>query len=217
MIVHPDFLDHWKTKKLVELLEDPGAPLLILRLWAYCQKSKKSVFEKMDPFRLKSVCHAQIDGDKLMQILTECGFVRIEEGQFVVHDWEQVNRSLFSSWNNGRLGGRPETHGKPSGNPQQTHGKPAPRARVREEDKIRAGYPVGFQKVNPGDQPAGNLASPETGKEEKPDPANVAKFGADVTRMASKPRKSSQCRSSEPWSSTQDWPANLMARATIDA
>jgi hypothetical protein len=200
MIVHPDFLDHWKTKKLVEHLSDPAAPLVVLRLWAYCQVQKKSVFQNMDAFRLKSVCHCPISGEKLMAALIECGFVRIEENAFIVHDWEQVNRMLISAWANGKRGGDPAKFRQPTGSrsaprsPTQS-GSPPSRARVREEDKIRAGYPVGSTQKESDTEPAEDLALPERGEEarlyeikdgEKPDPANVKKFGGLMGDLAKK-------------------------------
>jgi hypothetical protein len=40
MIVDPDFLDHWRTRMLVDALQDECAPMYIIRVWAHCQQRR---------------------------------------------------------------------------------------------------------------------------------------------------------------------------------
>lgn len=128
MIVEPDFLDHWKTRLLIELTQNPAAPLMILRLWAHCQHRKKWKFDLLDNDSLRAICHATMDGTQLLIVLTKARFVEKIGALLVVHDWEKANRSLISAWKNGSKGGRPlklpqnrqDTDRKPTANRQLT-------------------------------------------------------------------------------------------------
>lgn len=158
MIVSPDFLNHWKTEHLITLTGDEAAPLMLIRLWGHCQQRKRWEFE-LNPTVLKSICKSKCSGDELLSILKECGFIDVEDQSFRVHDWEEVNASLISSWSNGKKGGRPLSVKKPMGYPQDTHGvtqkEPEDNLLItdkRREDKIR------LEKINTGaGKPAGNL------------------------------------------------------------
>lgn len=173
MIVHPDFLEHWKTKTLIELTGDPAAPLMILRIWAHCQRQKKSVFETLN---LKSICHTKMATDELQKHMVEVGFLELgENSEIIVHDWEDVNRLLRASWNNGKKGGNPSQFRdkrRPTGNPRDTHRHPVG-YKSTEEDKIRVGYPRADARLGTHSEPA--VAGSAEGK--KGDPANVKKFG----------------------------------------
>jgi hypothetical protein len=127
MIVQPDFLDHWKTVLLVELLGDKLAPLYVIRLWAHCQNRKTNRFPKGNPAMLKAVCKAtDHDAIKFESAMADSGYIVFEGDEFIAHDWDEINASLISSWKNGKKGGRPkknnppETHGIPVGNPDET-------------------------------------------------------------------------------------------------
>jgi hypothetical protein len=120
MIVEPDFLDHWKTRQLVEVTADPASPLLVLRLWAHCQHRKTSRFPGLTDAALSAICRWKQKPEQLRAILIETGFITYENGSIVVHDWEVTNRILVSAWTNGRFGGRPRKK-KPTGIPT---GKP---------------------------------------------------------------------------------------------
>ncbi len=135
MIVEPDFLDHWKTRLLVQRTNDESAPLMILRLWAHCQSRKKWKFENMTDEVLVAICRAKPTGypqvsagsNGLRSILIDCGFARGDNGTFAVHDWEVTNKSLINSWNNGSKGGRPRKNPRVRvGKPTVTHGQPTP-------------------------------------------------------------------------------------------
>jgi len=126
MIVQPDFLDHWKTRLLIETLNDPCAPLYLIRLWAHCQNRKTHRFALGSFGKIKAICHAPQNCEIFSNALHECGFIRIEGDEFIAHDWENVNASLIAAWDNGKRGGRPKgknprvTHGEPKSNPDET-------------------------------------------------------------------------------------------------
>jgi len=108
MIVEPDFLDHWKTRLLVRLLNTETAPIHVLRLWAHCQSRKTDRFTGWLPEVLSSVCRwdgdAQLFWNSMLQTYCE-----IDQNELVVHGWADVNASLISAWNNGKKGGRPKS------------------------------------------------------------------------------------------------------------
>lgn len=121
VIVEPDFLTHWKTRTLVRLLDNEAAPLCVIALWAHCQLRKTDRLRKVDSFQLASICgYPFADADKFIEAMTTCGFIEIEDGEIVAHDFAQTNAKLFSNWENGRLGGRPsKTHSEPNDNPKK--------------------------------------------------------------------------------------------------
>ena len=55
MIVDPDFFDHWRTRMVADMLQDPLAPVYIMRLWAHCQNRKSDVFD-IPAAGLKALC-----------------------------------------------------------------------------------------------------------------------------------------------------------------
>lgn len=128
MIVDPDFLDHWKTRTLVGLLgNDELAPLYVIRIWAHCQNRRQDRFQGMSALALVALCRfTGSDPQAFERALTDSGFISREGDTLIVNGWHEKNASLFASWTNGKLGGRPKTHGK-------THGPPD----KRREEKIR--------------------------------------------------------------------------------
>jgi len=138
MIVQPDFLDHWKTRLLVDLLDDESAPLYVIRLWAHCQNRKTHVIPNGNPNITKAICKASCHGaEKFHSAMIEAGFIAIKNGELVAHDWNSINSTLVRNWANGKLGGRPRkenptvTQPEPKDNPQVTQPKP------RREEKSR--------------------------------------------------------------------------------
>jgi hypothetical protein len=137
MIVKPDFVDHRKTLKLIELCGgDESAPLCVVRLWAYCEINRTNTFENLPDLKLKSICTGKnswqnhkhschngrffrrVSAATLKQILLSCRFIRQEGDTLIVHDWDVINARLIASWHNGSRGGRPpktETHRFSSG------------------------------------------------------------------------------------------------------
>lgn len=143
MIVDPDFLDHWRTRMVVDALDDEMAPMYIMRLWAHCQ-ARKSDRHAMPPAGLKAQCRAPHDAAAFEQALTDAGFVQREGGTVLVLGWADQNASLLAAWENGSKGGRPTKKPKqnprvsepePTGNPAVTHGEP--NANPGETDKSR--------------------------------------------------------------------------------
>jgi hypothetical protein len=142
VIVDPDFFDHWRTRMVVDALQDEMAPVYIMRLWAHCQ-TRKSDRHTMPPAGLKAQCRAPHDAATFEQALIEAGFVERNGQEICVSGWAEQNASLIAAWENGGKGGRPkkptgnptETHGKPIGNPAVTQGEP--NANPDETDKSR--------------------------------------------------------------------------------
>jgi len=114
MIIEPDFLDHWKTRLLMRLLETDSAPNYVIRLWSHCQTRKTNIFPEWSPVILSSVCRWPGDADLFWSAMLQT-FCRVEDGHLVAHQWDEVNAGLIASWSNGSLGGRPK---KPTGNPR---------------------------------------------------------------------------------------------------
>lgn len=131
MIVDPDFVDHWKTRTLVALLDDDeAAPVYVIRLWAHCQNRRTWIFELPAP-ALKAICRFPGDAQKFELAMAECGFVARNGVEISIVGWEIYNASLIAAWANGGKGGRPakpkkdidsETQGKPTGNPPVNQG-----------------------------------------------------------------------------------------------
>jgi hypothetical protein len=132
VIVDPDFLEHWRTRMLVDTLGDEFAPFYLLRLWGHCQTRKAVRFE-IPAAGLKGLCKASCDGATLEAVLIEAGYIA-RDGAFIeVLKWAEQNASLIAAWENGSKGGRPTkkpsqnprvTGSEPSGNPAVTQGEP---------------------------------------------------------------------------------------------
>jgi hypothetical protein len=114
MIVQPDFVDHWKTRLLVQLTGDSSAPLALLRLWGYCQTSRKSFFPDMTPAQLASVCHWGDRKPACHVALVKCRFLDKLSPGYAVHQWNEFNAKLLANWENGKLGGRPKRDENPN-------------------------------------------------------------------------------------------------------
>jgi hypothetical protein len=125
MIVQPDFLTHWKTRKLCSRLKEKQAPLYVIRLWALCQTSKRDVIPA-DHETLAAICEYEGDSERLLLAMVDCGFLEPEiDGQHVVHGWSDVNQRLIHNWTAGLHGGRPKvTKEKPKENPRVSQTKP---------------------------------------------------------------------------------------------
>lgn len=143
MIVDPDFLDHWRTRMVVDALDgDEFAPFYLLRLWAHCQSRKATRFD-IPAAGLKGLCKATCDAAKLEAVLIEAGFIARDGAHIEVLKWAEKNASLIAAWENGSKGGRPSKpnqnqrvmDGKPKGNPAGTQDKPS--ANPDETDKSR--------------------------------------------------------------------------------
>jgi hypothetical protein len=125
MIVKPDFLDHWKTRLLIQITGDESAPLAVLRGWAYCQLSRRWKFPKMSPAQLAAVCHWGDRKPECHKALLEAGFLDNVKVGFNFHSWHIENAQLIQKWDCGKKGGRPKHKMKPTANrPVFNKGKP---------------------------------------------------------------------------------------------
>ncbi len=143
MIVDPDFLDHWRTRMLVDALDDEMAPMYVMRLWAHCQ-SRKADRHAMPAAGLKAQCRFKGDAEAFERALSEAGFVQREGDSIHVLGWAEQNASLLAAWENGNKGGRPKkepsqnprvSDAEPTDNPAKTQQKPT--ANPDETDKSR--------------------------------------------------------------------------------
>lgn len=147
MIVDPDFLDHWKTRMLVDALGgDEVAPIYVLRIWAHCQNRRKTQFKPMPNPGLKAMCRYTGDADLLASSLEQSGFIRRFDGDSIeVVGWSEKNAQLLAAWENGAKGGRPKkTQQKPTGNPRKTHSEPSPSSLCREDSVASMNGSTGF-------------------------------------------------------------------------
>lgn len=154
MIVDPDFLDHWRTRMVVDFLSDELGPLYLIRLWGHCQDRKADRF--VMPVRgLKAQCRFPGEADLFETALSEAGFIQRDGDTVIVIGWAEKNASLIAAWGNGAKGGRPknkptanpsETHGKPNGNPSLTHAEPIRKDKRREE--LRGGEQRGEDSLS---------------------------------------------------------------------
>lgn len=122
MLIDPDFLDHWRTRALVDALGgDELAPLYLIRLWSHCQIRKSDTFE-IPTAGLKSLCRFSGRAETLESALIETGWVERDGRNLRACKWLEKNSGMVSRWENGKSGGRPK---KPDGNRSETEPKPA--------------------------------------------------------------------------------------------
>lgn len=102
MIIQPDFLRHWKTRKLISMTGDPAAPLALIRLWGHCQTSRRWTFPGLKRDDLAAICEwpdaktAKLSCEKA---LVACAWIsRIRGGGYTVNGWEHWNKNLVANW-----------------------------------------------------------------------------------------------------------------------
>lgn len=193
MLVDVDFLDHWRTRLVVDQLGgDELAPLYVLRIWAHCQSRKSVTFEGMSPAGLRSLCRYSGDANRLEEVLIEAGFIVRSGTAIEVPKWAKHNAGLITAWENGAKGGRPP---KPKGNPIETEGKPVgsvgePTANRNESDKRRQeetrGEPVASKcngKTTVISAPADVAPLPKDVRGEKRRMQRPVEFSADLSDL----------------------------------
>jgi hypothetical protein len=122
MIIEPGFLEHWKTRLLVDRLGEETAPLRLIKLWEFCQLRKAWEF----PFTaivLKAVCGWQGDATAFWEAMTDGDsgwLVPAEEGRWEVRGFRDLNGKLCHNW---RVGSIPKGKGK-TGSQSEATGKP---------------------------------------------------------------------------------------------
>jgi hypothetical protein len=107
MIVRRDFLDHWKTRRLRELLGCDHVSDHLIALWAHCETSKTSSFS-CDEEQMARICrYTGNDYKGFVQAMIKARFIDQINGHCVAHDWSTYNRRLVHNWEAGLKGGRP--------------------------------------------------------------------------------------------------------------
>lgn len=124
MIVEPDFLSHWKTRMLIDLLNDPCAPMCVISLWSHAQNRKIDRFEGLSNAALKAIAGFSGDASLLKKSLIESGFLEVDGEALIIHGFRERNAKLFSNWNNGKSGGRGSKNGEPTDNRTETQTEP---------------------------------------------------------------------------------------------
>lgn len=200
MIVHPDFLMHWKTQRLVEVTGDKSSPLWLVGLWIYCQNKRNWIFEDFDSRSIAHACGAQIEPEKLLAFLAECKWIEIEGKRLTVRNWDTHNRMLVSAWVNGQKGGHPSKQGQSaSGRVASRHpsGQPGGNRSTRaggDRQIDRVGYLSVPQSSKPGSklQLIQNAQRPDQNEDERPSPEQVTvnhkRFAALAREVARKLR-----------------------------
>ncbi len=92
MIVEPIFLEHWKTHMLIQTLNDPCAPIYLIRLWAHASQHGNDC-EAMGTItqvenQLAGIVRYKVSpkqkASTLLNAMVDCGFVTyLEEGMTV--------------------------------------------------------------------------------------------------------------------------------------
>jgi hypothetical protein len=92
-----DYLDHWKTELVQEML-GPGADALPVRLWLYTARfhAEKGEITGTAAKILERRLRWWGEQGKAVQALTECGFLEQIDGGYRVHDWLDHNRHVHT-------------------------------------------------------------------------------------------------------------------------
>lgn len=164
MIIQPDFIEHWRTRMLVDLLDgDEMAPMYVIRILSHCNNRKKTQIEPMHNLGLKSLCRYSGDAEMLESALVESGWIEKTETGYDVPRFRKHNAQLFTSWENGSKGGRPRK--KPKQNPTETQGKPTDNPTVTRENQSReekSREELIKEKEKKETQPDGSGSSPDS-------------------------------------------------------
>ena len=130
VIVQPDLLRHWKTRKFTEQVGDPAAPLVLIRLWAHCQVSRRWEFPELKRCDLAAIC----EWDSLKNRPSSMrkgsntrvgGLQKMEGGGYRVRGWEEHNKNLIANWKRNPSGKpKEETDTDPAGTPRAPHDVP---------------------------------------------------------------------------------------------
>lgn len=94
MIVEPDFLTHWKTLLLIDLLNDKSAPLYVLHLWTHCYQRRTDDLSGLPEKAIRIVCGCP--HENILEALIEAGFVVRDGDKLTAHNFMYYNRSLLA-------------------------------------------------------------------------------------------------------------------------
>jgi hypothetical protein len=129
MIITSSFLNHWKTRALVDRTGHKEAPLWLIALWGHCFDAHKWEFEDLPPLALKAICVASdISPEELLASLIECRWIKIKGKLLTVSGFYDANATIASQWhrNTSGVGKRPKkpANGAAAGSPP--NGPPTP-------------------------------------------------------------------------------------------
>lgn len=154
MIIQPDFLEHWKTRLLVQITHDESSPLAVIRFWSHCQNCKAWEFPKMTPTQLGSICRWGARKPACHIALLKSKFIeRLPSGGFRAHQWSDYNSKLLHNWSAGRKGGRPVQESKPNKDGHTTITQTEPLANPKLTDKTDQIDKVGCTPLPPYGSP----------------------------------------------------------------
>jgi len=149
MLIDPDFLDHWRTRDLVDALgNDEMAPTYLIRLWGHCQIRKSDTFA-IPTKGLRLICRYEGDAERLESALIEAGWIERDGDNIRALKWLDHNRGLSKAWENGQRGGRPKkpdgnrmvTGCEPDANRMQTGRKPIGLDRIGQDQILKSNTP----------------------------------------------------------------------------
>jgi hypothetical protein len=108
MIVRPGIYRHWKYRKLSSLSGFEYPIVWLTKLWGHCEEQRRCTLPA-DPDQLAGICEypGPSDSRTFTDWLIQSGFLDFINGEYQVHQWNEYNRTLINSWNNGAKGGRP--------------------------------------------------------------------------------------------------------------
>ena len=125
MIIETDFPDHWKIEALISSCGE-SALRCLLRLWAFAQIRKSDLLPKK---QLEAIAKFQGQKGLFFSSLLELNLIEElgeEEENFQnlvrLHDYAEVNGSLFARWKNGDEKSN-KTKAKRNGSEDQANGK----------------------------------------------------------------------------------------------
>jgi len=214
VILDPDFLDHWKTRMLVDLLGgDECAPLYVIRMWGHCQ-SRRAIEFDIPAVALKAICRAPHDAETLESALIQAGFAERSGPTPRVPKWAEHNPKLVANWRNGSNGGRP-SKGKDEPNRNPTITQPETQQEPNEnptgtqsEIGVTNRKPVGEGRVGEGRK---NPPTPLPGGEGPPGRATTSEGFERF--WSAYPRKCSKGQARKAWAKLK--PSEQLVQAII--
>lgn len=180
MIIETDFPDHWKIEALISSCGE-SALRCLLRLWAFAQIRKSDLLPKK---QLEAIAKFQGQKGLFFSSLLELNLIEElgeDEENFQnlvrLHDYAEVNGSLFARWKNGdekankakakRSGSEGQADGKRSGSEGQADGKrngsesQAKHKRTASETEAKAKQSISEDEANAERKPSEDQADGE--------------------------------------------------------
>lgn len=169
MIIETDFPDHWKIEALISSCGE-SALRCLLRLWAFAQIRKSDLLPKK---QLEAIAKFQGQKGLFFSSLLELNLIEElgeDEENFQnlvrLHDYAEVNGSLFARWKNGdekaskakakRSGSEGQADGKRNGSESQAKHK-----RTASETEAKAKQSISEDEANAERKPSEDQANAE--------------------------------------------------------